>query len=83
MCFRPPSADKKSIKCPICGADNPPSATKCIKCGAEASDLPPGQGIPGPAARPTFSGAVGITPPKTPPVPPKAPSVPEGPDEEK
>ena len=39
MCFRPPSAGKKEIKCPRCGAVNLPTAKKCVKCGAEESDF--------------------------------------------
>ncbi|CDX00564.1 hypothetical protein DesLBE_2816 [Desulfitobacterium sp. LBE] len=34
MCFRPPSA-QKPVKCPQCGALNPPISKKCIKCKAE------------------------------------------------
>ena len=39
MCFRPPSAGKKEIKCPRCGAVNLPDAKKCVKCGAEEKDF--------------------------------------------
>jgi hypothetical protein len=39
MCFRPPTAGKKEIKCPRCGAVNLPTAKKCVKCGAEESDF--------------------------------------------
>ena len=39
MCFRPPTAGKKEIKCPKCGAVNLPAAKKCVKCGAEETDF--------------------------------------------
>jgi hypothetical protein len=71
MCFRPPSAGKKEIKCPMCGAVNLPTAKKCVKCGAEetafaaAPAAPPGRVAPplpkAPPPRPT---------PKAPPGPP-------------
>lgn len=34
MCFRPPTA-QKPLKCPACGAVNPPIAKECIKCKAK------------------------------------------------
>ena len=80
MCFRPPTVGKKEIKCPICGAVNPVTATKCVKCGAEESTplpLPPRPSgwrplLPkAPPPRPT---------PKAPPGPPPGPA--EEPDEE-
>jgi hypothetical protein len=61
MCFRPPSAGKREIKCPRCGAVNLPDAKKCVKCGAEESDFPK------PAAPP------GRVPPPLPKAPPPRP----------
>ncbi len=37
MCFRPPNA-AKPIKCPNCGAMNPPTNAKCRKCEADLKD---------------------------------------------
>ncbi len=71
MCFRPPSASKKEIKCPRCGALNLPNATKCVQCGAEEKDFattPPGA-PPGRVAPPL---------PKAPP-PRPMPKAPAGP----
>lgn len=36
MCFRPPTAGK-AVKCPECGAMNPPMGVKCVKCKADLS----------------------------------------------
>lgn len=35
MCFRPPTAGKKPVKCPQCGAVNPGTGKNCLKCKAE------------------------------------------------
>jgi hypothetical protein len=71
MCFRPPSIGKKTVKCPVCGAENLATATKCVKCGAEertAGGAPPGRVAPplpkAPPPRPM---------PKAPPAPPGPP----------
>ena len=71
MCFRPPSAGKREIKCPRCGAVNLPTATKCVQCGAEESNFP----APTPAAPP---GRVAPPLPKAPP-PRPMPKAPAGP----
>jgi ribosomal protein L40E len=79
MCFRPPTVGKDGkIKCPICGALNPVTATKCIKCGAEETKVaapkappPPRRGAP-PLPKPP--------PPR--PVPKAPPGPPPGPDKE-
>jgi len=71
MCFRPPSASKKEIKCPRCGALNLPTATKCVQCGAEEKDF----ATPTPGAPP---GRVAPPLPKAPP-PRPMPKAPPGP----
>jgi hypothetical protein len=76
MCFRPPSAGKREIKCPRCGAVNLPDAKKCVKCGAEESDFaklaaPPGR-VPPPLPK--------VPPPR--PTPKAPPGPPSGHDED-
>ena len=75
MCFRPPTVGKKEIKCPKCGAVNLPTATKCVKCGAEESKAVAPNAPPKRVAPPL---------PKAPPPRPvpKAPTGPPGPDNE-
>ena len=76
MCFRPPSAGKREIKCPRCGDVNLPDAKKCVKSGAEESDFVKLTAPPGRVAPPL---------PKTPPprpTPKAPPGPPPGPDED-
>ncbi len=79
MCFRPPTVGKTEIKCPICGAVNPVTATKCVKCGAEETKVatlkappPPRRGAP-PLPKPLPTRPVPKAPPGPPPVPDKEP----------
>jgi hypothetical protein len=80
MCFRPPTVGKDGkIKCPICGALNPVTATKCIKCGAEETKVavpkappPPRRGAP-PLPKALPPRPVPKAPPGPPPVPVKEP----------
>lgn len=37
MCFRPPTA-QKPVRCPQCGALNPPINKQCNKCKAKLED---------------------------------------------
>jgi hypothetical protein len=79
MCFRPPTVRKDGkIECPICGALNEATATKCVECGAEETEVvipkappPPRRGAP-PLPKP---------PPRR-PMPKAPPGPPPGPDKE-
>ena len=79
MCFRPPTVGKTEINCPICGAVNPVTATKCVKCGAEETKgaapkapPPPRRGAP-PLPKALPPRPVPKAPPGPPPGPPKEP----------
>ena len=80
MCFRPPTVGKKEIKCPICGAMNPVTATKCVKCGAEESKAVAPNAPPKRVAPPLPKALPPRPVPKAPPAAPPGP--PEEPDEE-
>ena len=80
MCFRPPSAGKKEIKCPKCGAVNLPTAKKCVKCGAEESEFAAPATPPGRVAPPLPKAPPPRPMPKAPPGPPSGP--PEEPDDD-
>jgi ribosomal protein L40E len=81
MCFRPPTAGKEEVNCPICGALNPVTATKCVKCGAEESPAPKAPPQPPRRVAPPLPKALPPRPvPKAPPAAPPGP--PEEPDEE-
>ncbi len=82
MCFRPPTAGKTEIKCPKCGAVNLPTATKCVQCGAEESDLARAALPPGRLAPPLPKAPPGRLAPPLPKAPPGPPVAPEGKDED-
>jgi len=79
MCFRPPSAGKKEIKCPKCGAVNLPTAKKCVKCGAEESEFAQPAAPPA-GSHPHCRRRLRQPMPKGPSRPPSGP--PEEPDDE-
>ena len=58
MCFRPAAANTNTIACPMCGHENPLSATACEECGFS---------VGGGAAAPKAPGAPGA--PKAPGAP--------------
>lgn len=70
MCFRPPTVGKKPIKCPICGAMNPPTAKKCVQCGAEESEVVAPNAPPKRVAPPLPKPPPPRPVPKAPPGPP-------------
>lgn len=76
MCFRPPTANKQTKKCPKCGTINAPTVKKCVECGTELPELTPPPGQPGGTAPAPPGKPGGLTPPKAPPPPPKAPPLP-------
>lgn len=73
MCFRPATANANTVSCPMCGHENPISATQCEECGFAVST--PGHAPAAPGA-PKAPGAPGV--PKAPGAP-KAPAAPKAP----
>lgn len=49
MCFRPATTNTNTIACPMCGHENPISATVCEECGfaaKAAGGAPKAPGVP-------------------------------------
>lgn len=50
MCFRPPTVENGSVRCPKCGAEADLLLDVCSSCGAKAVSAPGMSATPGVAA---------------------------------
>ncbi len=77
MCFRPAAIASDKIACPMCGHENPISATVCEECGFAAKGAASAPAAPGAPKAPGAPAAPGA--PKAPgaPAAPGAPKAPQ------